>query len=330
MKRPLVRLLAVNDVYKLDFLPQLATLLNDGQGGAERLGADSVTIRVVAGDFLSPNVLSSIDKGRSFLKTFNRLGFTHACFGNHEADLKKKELQLRCGDFQGVWINSNVPSFLSLAGDGAIRNEVALPTYDVVSTPSGALKVGILGLISDEPNIFANNTFKGHVIGDVVEATREVGGFLRDELGCHAVVALTHQSIARDKELARECHDVLDAIVGGHEHVPYDVVEGNVRIVKAGADATFLSVLDIWGNEGEVDRGEAQSKPELTYTLLDVDEAEPNEAIQTLVSEMHAVVEALHGATLLSSSSSEELTGEGTRFRQTSLGAFLADAVRDE
>ena len=140
-----------------------------------------------------------------------------------------------------------------------------------------------------------------------------------------SVVALTHQSIGRDKELARECSDVLDAIVGGHEHVPFDETEHGVRIVKAGSDATFLSVLDIWGRHDE-----AEGKVDLTYALLDVDQADPNEDVQTLVSEMHAVVEALRGATLLSSSSSEELTGEGTRFRQTSLGAFLADAMRDE
>ena len=96
--RPLVRLLAINDVYKLDSIPRLATLLEDGEDGAKRLGDDTTTVRCVAGDFLSPNILSPIDKGRSFLKAFNRLGFTHACFGNHEADLKEKELQLRCGD----------------------------------------------------------------------------------------------------------------------------------------------------------------------------------------------------------------------------------------
>ena len=161
--RPLVRLLAVNDVYKLDVVPQLAKLLQDSEEGAKSHSADATALRCVAGDFLSPNILSPIDKGRGFLKAFNRLGFTHACFGNHEADLKERDLALRCKDFAGVWLNSNVPSFLRESG--------YLRPYDIVSTPSGDLKVGLIGLISDEPNIFADDTFKGHAIGNVVDVT---------------------------------------------------------------------------------------------------------------------------------------------------------------
>ena len=56
---PKLRILSINDVYELDHLPRLATLLR-----AHELPAPDVTISIVAGDFVGPSLLSSLDAGR--------------------------------------------------------------------------------------------------------------------------------------------------------------------------------------------------------------------------------------------------------------------------
>ena len=55
-------LVAVNDVYDLEHLPKLRTLVDSVK--AEREGK---VITTLAGDFLSPSVLSSLDRGRGMV-----------------------------------------------------------------------------------------------------------------------------------------------------------------------------------------------------------------------------------------------------------------------
>jgi len=49
----------------------------------------------LAGDFVSPSTLSSIDGGRGMVKTLRACGVTHVSLGNHEADIKQGVLRER-------------------------------------------------------------------------------------------------------------------------------------------------------------------------------------------------------------------------------------------
>ena len=131
-------LVAVNDVYGLEHLPKLRTLVDAVT--AERAGGTVIT--TLAGDFLSPSVLSSLDRGRGMVQVLNAVGINYACLGNHEADVGLKALRKRLGEFDATLINSNVPG----AVDGA-------PATAVVSLPGGK-RVGLLGLLTSEPGVF--------------------------------------------------------------------------------------------------------------------------------------------------------------------------------
>ena len=130
-------LVAVNDVYDLEHLPKLRTLVDAVK--AEREGT---VITTLAGDFLSPSVLSSLDRGRGMVQVLNAVGIDYACLGNHEADVGLKALRKRLGEFDATLINSNVPG----AVDGA-------PATAVVELPGGK-RVGLLGLLTSEPGVF--------------------------------------------------------------------------------------------------------------------------------------------------------------------------------
>lgn len=51
--------------------------------------------------------------------------------------------------------------------------------------------------------VFAKNTFKGLEIENVIDTSIALSRELRERHGCDAVVALTHQSIQRDRDLVR-------------------------------------------------------------------------------------------------------------------------------
>ena len=78
MNRRTLRLISVNDVYELSNLPRLRTLIKETEASGVRF------CTILAGDFLSPSILSSIDKGRAMVRCLNALPMTHVSFGNHE------------------------------------------------------------------------------------------------------------------------------------------------------------------------------------------------------------------------------------------------------
>jgi hypothetical protein len=92
-----LRIICVNDVYELENLPRLAT--------ASRVEAliDGVTIGVLAGDFLAPSLLSSLDKGVGMIATLNATkALDFVCLGNHECDVPYKEMLKRIDEVSTV------------------------------------------------------------------------------------------------------------------------------------------------------------------------------------------------------------------------------------
>src|SRR5437773_1878119 len=97
---PAARLVCVNDVYTLENLPRLRTLV---QRAADVDPAD-VLIVTLAGDFVAPSMLSSLDAGRGMVDCMNEVPITHAVLGNHEDDIATAELRARIHEFRGTWL----------------------------------------------------------------------------------------------------------------------------------------------------------------------------------------------------------------------------------
>ena len=53
----------------------------------------------LAGDFVAPSMLSSLDKGAGMIDAL--IGVTHVCFGNHEDDIPIDELRGARASFPG-------------------------------------------------------------------------------------------------------------------------------------------------------------------------------------------------------------------------------------
>ena len=98
-----LKIITVNDVYSNDNWPYLKTCREEEEITANKC------IAVLPGDFVSPSLLSSIDKGASMIRCMNSAGIDYVCFGNHEADISFHELQKRVKESSFQWINSNMP-----------------------------------------------------------------------------------------------------------------------------------------------------------------------------------------------------------------------------
>ncbi|GBG26355.1 Calcium-dependent protein kinase 18 [Hondaea fermentalgiana] len=353
----LVRFLAINDVYTLDNLSRLKVLFDtkerevcawqagsdagvashdqqrqqrqqqsqqqeqqqqsqgplSGVAGASPEHAISspsvpsgVVIKTLAGDFLSPNVLSPIDSGFAFMKCFNEVGISHFCFGNHEANLHINQLEERLRECKGVVMNSNVPTF----------DRPELPAFDIVQ--AGDIKLGLLGVVTNEKTVFLNSTFKNYPILDPIEVSVRFEKELREVHGCTHVVALTHQSIGRDRELAQA--STINAIIGGHEHTPFDELVNDCRIIKTGKDAEFCGILDLGLSPDGETSVSYHAEPAADYGR------DPD--IEHLVSVCMDSVRQL--GTEIMIDAGHRLSAKGTRFRPTELGMLFGTYIRKE
>jgi 5'-nucleotidase len=100
---------------------------------------------------------------------------------------------------------------------------------------------------------------------DFVETGRELATRLRSPEGgnCDLVFALTHMRVPNDELCARELDDVVDLVLGGHDHFvhyggavcqtdaegqPIDHVrpdDGGLRLIKSGCDFHDLSLVEL-------------------------------------------------------------------------------------
>jgi 5'-nucleotidase/UDP-sugar diphosphatase len=194
-----VRFLLINDVY-------VADTLSDGTGGLarvatvrSRLADQGRVLFVLAGDFLSPSLLSKYYGGRQMVEALNAAKLDYATFGNHEFELARDTLIARIEASAFKWLSANC----TLA-DGS-RFPKVLP-WDTVRV-SGHL-VGLFGLT-------LQGDYRSYVrCGDPDSAAVAAADTLTS-LTADLIVGLTHQTIAEDRDLlSREPR--IDLILGGH------------------------------------------------------------------------------------------------------------------
>jgi 5'-nucleotidase len=229
-----VRFLLVNDVY-------VADTMADGNGGLarvatvrRRLADQGPVLFVLAGDVLSPSLLSKYYNGRQMVEAFNAAKLDYATFGNHEFELPLDTLETRIAESDFKWISTNCGQ-----ADGTPIPKV-LP-WDTLRV-SGH-KVGLFGLT------LTGNYRKAYRCTDPDSAAHIAIDTLV-ALGADLVVGITHQTIEADRNLlSRESR--LDLILGGHEHEWHDSVVSGRHVVKADANSRTAQFVTLWGGKGQ-------------------------------------------------------------------------------
>lgn len=313
---PRLRLVCVNDVYSLERMPSLKTMV-----ARARDEVPGVPVLVtMAGDFLAPSLLSSMDHGRGMVDVMNDVGFTHVCFGNHEDDIAPDELAKRAAELHAAWLNTNVEGLT-----------FELPTHQIVEVAGGgrAVRVGLLGVVMGDPSVYLKTPFGARRVVRANEAALAMAARLVSEGGCACVVPLTHQPFADDRALAAAGYAArIPLVVGGHEHEVHVEQIESAWVVKAGADARHALVVDlVWPAEAP---GEgAPDLPAVHVRLVDVEAHPEDPSTRARVTAHMAPVRQLESATLLDLAEGEVLSSVGTRARQTSMGTMICSRIRD-
>jgi 2',3'-cyclic-nucleotide 2'-phosphodiesterase (5'-nucleotidase family) len=302
-----VLIFSVNDVYQTKNFGRLTQFVKDTVA-ARNPDKHFVTMN---GDFLSPSLLSSIDKGKTKIKLMNNVPFDYVGIGNHEFDHSVKNLLHRIKQSSAKWINSNIHS---LPG--------TLP-YDVSEIGPNKFKIGWIGMCTEKTVRLCINVNQEVTIESVARETKKHVNFLRKNKNVDYVIALTHQDIALDRNTA--AREEIDLILGGHDHVPYiekhtNVMQKDCWIVKVGKDATNVGVVTMTISPDHKHVETTVECVDITNPSLPTDPT-----AEQIISEGELIVEHVKERLL----TTVPLHGIGVREKRTEFATWLLSKVRD-
>ena len=308
--RAQVTFLQINDVYTM--------MPTDGLGGLARVATEKQQLAaagrtpflVLAGDFLSPSVPSSVFKGEQMIAGLNAAGLDVATLGNHEFDFGDAVLIQRMREATFAWVVSNVV-------DTQTGKPIANAVPYLVKT-FGTLKVGFIGLCLNTSEI-TSDKLKHTRILDPLEAAARYLPMLKRE-GATVIVAVTHLAWATDRALV-ERFPQINLTIGGHEHYLLTAAVGGALISKAGSDARNVARIDI----SRRDNGTIERFYELIPTSNAFADAPKTAAvIASYEARLDTELSAIVGVARV------PLDGDSQRLRssETNLGDLLADAIR--
>ena len=236
--------LQITDVYTLEYFAHFKTLLEETR--AKSQGAK--VICMLTGDFLSPYLLSSVDKGAGMMHALNRVPMDYLTWGNHEADIDHRTVCRHVRNFKGKWLNSN------MLDHEAMESQLE---YDVVciESPDGTnkRKVGLTAVLSDDEALYDGfdepGAFGGATLTDPWEALRKYKDLLEGpEHNCDIVLPLQHLYVPDDHKTCQEFD--FPVILSGHDHHRVDEVVNGTRLLKPGMNGVYATVLEFsWPNQ---------------------------------------------------------------------------------
>ena len=331
-------IIQINDVYKIEGLE------GGNVGGIARVrtlrkqledeGGDVLVLH--AGDLLFPSVMSKYLRAQPMIKTLNLLDGKPArfdknfvvVFGNHEFDDKDPGLLLgRVAQSDFAWVSSNVRYRSVKNSYGEPFSQRLNNVHDVIVLDVNGVRVGIFGLTVDAQR----RDYVTYDYSDVAVRKAKIRSAL-DHLnseGAQVIIALTHQDLVQDELMASDFPEI-DIVIGGHEHFYIQCKVGNTWITKADSDAQSAIVYNV--------RVSADGSVTADHRKVDIGlgiERDPivDAEIQHWIAELSKAVKKQKGYGLMDELGTTKYLLEGVepavRGRETALGNFLADAVRD-
>jgi 2',3'-cyclic-nucleotide 2'-phosphodiesterase (5'-nucleotidase family) len=310
-----LRIFTVNDVYELDKLPHMKACI-------EQYRTDNQVV-LLAGDFLGPSLLSSLDHGRSMIDMLNRVGVQYVCFGNHEQDVPHGEMLERIKESEFEWIATNMERLEMAEGMSP------LPTHKVLTVKGGGQtrRIGLLGLNTNDPGLYLPRSWGGQgpgVIDPIIDKAVEFRKKLLEEEGCDVVVPMTHQVMPLDREMAEQKLG-FPLIIGGHDHQLYHEEVAGATVIKMGADADTVGIIDLTWPEV----GTPSGAPIITVQKHAAEEFTPDPDLVSRVKIHKHVLEELDKASLFVVPDKQKLTSRRIRLQQVSMGTVIVSALRN-
>ncbi len=203
----------------------------------ERAANPDGTILLSAGDMFQGTPVSNLFHGKPVIEIMNYLRYDAMALGNHEFDWGQDVLQ-------SIISSASFPVLSANVFKSGGRHIPDVKSY--VMLKRKGLRIAVIGITTPEtyysskPGNLTGLTFvpPEKVLPAIIRRVRAQGASI--------VVALTHDGVDADRELARKVRGI-DIIVGGHSHtaIKDPVIESGTVIVQAGSNGIYLGVLNI-------------------------------------------------------------------------------------
>ncbi len=308
-------ILTFNDVYEIvpDSLgrggfAEMQTLLNQERARSKH------HITTVNGDFLSPCILSTLDKGVHRIDLFNRMGVELVVLGNHEFDFGPEEVKKRIEESQFPWLTANA---IGLDGKPFTGEKQTL-ILDV-----DGIKVGFFGLVTVEtPNLSA--TGKQVCFSPLVYTSKEMIAELKSQ-GADVIIALTHLHTKEDRWLAEEVPEI-SVILGGHDHDPETYYNDKTFIHKSGQNAYYLARIDLIMERNEETK-EVSVLPSWNVILNKNFPRDPEIAV--VVDELQSTLEKITGEPIGVMGMDCDTLYSNVRTKESKFANLVVDALKE-
>jgi 2',3'-cyclic-nucleotide 2'-phosphodiesterase (5'-nucleotidase family) len=266
--------LHITDVYTLQHLASFKTLVEETKKRHSKGGVKVVSI--LTGDFLSPYLLSSVDRGRGMMNALNKIPLDYLTWGNHEADIDHRTVCRHVRSFSGgKWINSNMLDHEAMES----QQEYDVIQLEASSASNGrkhVRRVGLCAVLSNDPDLYSHfkppGAFGGATITDPWEALRKYKDTLEQDEKCDLVLPLQHLYVPDDYKTCREFD--FPVVISGHDHHRVDEVVEGTRLLKPGMNAVYATVLEIsW-------KDVTSSQPNIRARFVKCDDWEPDPVLE--------------------------------------------------
>ena len=319
-------ILHVNDTHG-HIIPYLDKSVDPGQqvGGAEylakmiqreRAANPDGTILLSAGDMFQGTPVSNLFHGKPVIEIMNYLHYDAMALGNHEFDWGQNVLQSIISSASFPVISANIFE----RGGRSIRG---VKPY-VIMKKKG-VRIAVIGITTPEtyyttkPGNLSGLTFAApeKVLPAIIKRVRAQGASI--------VIALTHDGLDSDRELARKVRGI-DVIVGGHSHTAIrdPVIESGTVIVQAGSNGIYLGVLKVTFDRNRKKILSYTRKDELRLVSPSMG-AEIDPEVARIVDKYESKVKTEFSRVI--GTAAADLTRDSSG--ESNLGDAVADAMRD-
>jgi 2',3'-cyclic-nucleotide 2'-phosphodiesterase (5'-nucleotidase family) len=290
-------------------LVKLATLVED----IVRENPGRVII-LNAGDSIHGTSVVNLFEGKPMVEALEAMGVAAMAMGNHEFNYGPSILLKTAEEADFAFLSANTIQ--------ADTGRALFPGALILDV--GGQRIGVFGLTTPEtPTSTHPKNVQGLEFLDPIRVSGWMVPYLRDQEKVDLVIGLTHIGYEYDRLLAGEVSGI-DVIVGGHSHTRLDKPEvvADTIIVQTGRHAEFLGHLEVsYGDKGV-------SKH--SGTLIHVGpEVADNSKIAEIISKYNKKSEAELSKVIGEAAVYLDEEGGNVRTRETNLGNFVADAMRE-
>lgn len=140
------------------------------------------------------------------------------------------------------------PWLLANVFDPALGDDVPLGNAKktLMLTSSNGIKIGVIGLAEREWLDTINSLPPDIIYKSASETAKALIPGLKEQ-GAEIIVAVSHQREPNDDKLAERCGgDLIDIVLGGHDHYYAHSFINGTHVLRSGTDFKQLSHIEVW------------------------------------------------------------------------------------